>query len=206
MKLLPGEHHQKPLMRSQHWFRKWLGAIRHQAITWTNVEPDLYSHMASIGHNGLTLKYCHHFVFELNHNITNSSQQATMHHPIHCIQIMEYVDYAYQSHQSWKLNYFHEKQIYISISYHSHLKMHDGLLKFTLLQGNMLPQIQNILIRYTHSSVLLNANILFGQILVLKGFVWCMQWLWQKQWDLEDTVKTYPQPNHDGMQHTMNCI
>ena len=28
-------------MISQHWFRWWLGVIRQQAITWTNVDPDL---------------------------------------------------------------------------------------------------------------------------------------------------------------------
>ena len=42
-----------PLMMSQHWSRWWLGAIRHQAMTWANVDPDLYHHMASLGHNGL---------------------------------------------------------------------------------------------------------------------------------------------------------
>ena len=30
-----------------------LGAIRQQAITWTNVDPDLYRHMTWIGHNEL---------------------------------------------------------------------------------------------------------------------------------------------------------
>ena len=32
---------------------KWLGAIRQQAITWANVDPDLCRHMASLGHNEL---------------------------------------------------------------------------------------------------------------------------------------------------------
>ena len=40
-------------MVSQHWFRWWLGAIRHQAITWTNVHTFLCHHMASLGHNEL---------------------------------------------------------------------------------------------------------------------------------------------------------
>ena len=40
-------------MISQHWFRQWLGAIRQQAITWTNVDPDIFHHMASPGHNEL---------------------------------------------------------------------------------------------------------------------------------------------------------
>ena len=40
-------------MISQHWFRKWLGAIRQQAITWANVDPDLCRHVVSLGHNEL---------------------------------------------------------------------------------------------------------------------------------------------------------
>ena len=42
------------LMISQHWLRKWLGAVRQQAITWANVDPNLCRHMASLGHNELT--------------------------------------------------------------------------------------------------------------------------------------------------------
>ena len=34
-------------------FREWLGAVRQQAITWTNVDPDLSHHMASPGQNEL---------------------------------------------------------------------------------------------------------------------------------------------------------
>ena len=30
-----------PLTKSQHWFRKWLGVVRQQAIAQTKVEPDL---------------------------------------------------------------------------------------------------------------------------------------------------------------------
>ena len=41
-------------MISQHWFRKWLGAVRQQAITWANVDPDLCRHMVSLDHNELT--------------------------------------------------------------------------------------------------------------------------------------------------------
>ena len=44
-------------MISQHWFRWWLGAVRQQAITWTNVDPDLCRHMVSLGQNELT--HCH---------------------------------------------------------------------------------------------------------------------------------------------------
>ena len=40
-------------MKSQHWFREWLGAVRQQAITRVNVDPDLCRHMVSLGHNDL---------------------------------------------------------------------------------------------------------------------------------------------------------
>ena len=43
------------LMICQHWFRKWPGAVRQQAITWASVDPDLCRQMASLGHNELTL-------------------------------------------------------------------------------------------------------------------------------------------------------
>ena len=55
VKLLSGECHRTPLMTSQHWFMKWLGAIRQQAIFWANVDPGLYRHRASLGHNELTI-------------------------------------------------------------------------------------------------------------------------------------------------------
>ena len=40
-------------MICQLWFRLWLGAVRQQAITWANVDPDFCRHMASLGHNEL---------------------------------------------------------------------------------------------------------------------------------------------------------
>ena len=33
-----------------------LGAVRQQAITWVNIVPGQCQHMASLGHNDLTLK------------------------------------------------------------------------------------------------------------------------------------------------------
>ena len=41
--------------RSQHWYRWWLGAVRQQAVTWTNVDTDLCHHMVSQGHNELSV-------------------------------------------------------------------------------------------------------------------------------------------------------
>ena len=34
------------------WFRQWFGAVKQQAITWANVDPELYYHKVSPGHNG----------------------------------------------------------------------------------------------------------------------------------------------------------
>ena len=38
-----------------HWFRYWLGAVRQQAITLANVDPDLCRQIVSLGLNELTL-------------------------------------------------------------------------------------------------------------------------------------------------------
>ena len=53
VKFLSGEYNTS-LVISQQWFRQWLGAVKQQAITWANVYPDLWRHMASLGHNALT--------------------------------------------------------------------------------------------------------------------------------------------------------
>ena len=37
------------LLISQHRFRKWVGAVRQQAITWISVDQDPQRHMASLG-------------------------------------------------------------------------------------------------------------------------------------------------------------
>ena len=52
MKLLSSECC-RPLMRSQYWFRLWIGAVGQQAITETNVDPYLFHHMASLDHDEL---------------------------------------------------------------------------------------------------------------------------------------------------------
>ena len=36
------------IISSNHWFWNW-----HQAITWANVDPDLWRHIAPLGHNQL---------------------------------------------------------------------------------------------------------------------------------------------------------
>ena len=40
---------------SQHWVKKWYGAIRQEAITWSDVDPDPYCYVASLGHNVLII-------------------------------------------------------------------------------------------------------------------------------------------------------
>ena len=54
-----------------HWFRNWLGAIRQEAITWTNVFQYLYCHMASLGHNELRLRSGTHIT---NHDFGATSR------------------------------------------------------------------------------------------------------------------------------------
>ena len=43
------------LIINLHWFGEWLGATRQQAITWAKVGPHQCLHMASLGHNELSL-------------------------------------------------------------------------------------------------------------------------------------------------------
>ena len=52
-------------MVSQHWLRRWLGAIRQQAIFWTIADQDLRNHMTSQGINELkfALSYVRYFIF-----------------------------------------------------------------------------------------------------------------------------------------------
>ena len=52
----------KSFMTSQHWFELWIGAIRQQNITWANVDPDLWRHIVSLGHDGSNTKnQCPHY-------------------------------------------------------------------------------------------------------------------------------------------------
>ena len=55
-KLLSCECHRTSLMRSQLWFREWLGVIRQQAITCGNVDPNMCRQMGSLGRNGIIPK------------------------------------------------------------------------------------------------------------------------------------------------------
>ena len=54
VKLVLGDCHRSPLMQaSQHRLKLCLGVIRQQAITWANVDTDLWGHMASLSSNQL---------------------------------------------------------------------------------------------------------------------------------------------------------
>ena len=75
MKLRQDECHWTLLAISKHQFRKCLGAVRQQAITWANVDrqqaitwanvdPDLCRHMASLGHNRLSRLKSLHQLFQ----------------------------------------------------------------------------------------------------------------------------------------------
>ena len=48
VKLTSDEYHWTLPRISEHWFRQWLGAVRHQAITLANVDPDSCGHMVSL--------------------------------------------------------------------------------------------------------------------------------------------------------------
>ena len=48
-----GEYHKSSKINNRHWFKKWIGAVRQQAIIWA-YDPDLCHHMASLVQNGLT--------------------------------------------------------------------------------------------------------------------------------------------------------
>ena len=53
IKFISSQVNQPPCMISQHWFRKWLGALRPHAISWAYVDPGQGCHMVSLGHNEL---------------------------------------------------------------------------------------------------------------------------------------------------------
>ena len=55
MKLASGGCYRASPMTCKNCFRWWFVAIKHQAIAWANVDPDLYPHMVSPGHNELII-------------------------------------------------------------------------------------------------------------------------------------------------------
>ena len=53
-------YHWSSLITSQYWSRYWFGAVRQQAITWSNVDSVQCSHMVSLGHNELSESHRRH--------------------------------------------------------------------------------------------------------------------------------------------------
>ena len=64
-KLLSDEGQRTSPTRSQHWFRQWLGAVSHQAITWASVDQVIRCLMRSLGHNDLI--HTSYISFAVNH-------------------------------------------------------------------------------------------------------------------------------------------
>ena len=63
---------------SQLWFRQWLGAVRQQAITWANVDPELHHHMPPLAHNNCDNK--------------SPGQSIALHNTAICMWIFTLVD------------------------------------------------------------------------------------------------------------------
>ena len=53
--------HWLKLMITQDWFRRSIGALRQQAIIWTDVDPVLCCYIVSPGHDELKLKLINNF-------------------------------------------------------------------------------------------------------------------------------------------------
>ena len=51
------ESHWTSRVISQPWFRQLPGAVRQQAFSWTDVDPELCRHKVSIDHKDFTLPY-----------------------------------------------------------------------------------------------------------------------------------------------------
>ena len=69
-------------MIGQHWFRQRLGAIRQQAITWANVDPQIFGHMTSLDHN--KLKYSMNFGLTYFGPVTQRTSWSTLVQVIAC--------------------------------------------------------------------------------------------------------------------------
>ena len=62
-------------MVNHHWFRKLLGAVQQQAITWASIDQDFPYNLTSLGYNEFLLNLFGHF--EWRHPIhTDESLQA----------------------------------------------------------------------------------------------------------------------------------
>ena len=58
------------LMMTQDWISKWLGAIKQQAITWSNVKPNVWHYVVSRSQWGKHMKACQTIVSCFTHSLT----------------------------------------------------------------------------------------------------------------------------------------
>ena len=79
--VIMGECHKTLLIISKHWL-EWLGAIGHQAFTWTNVDKVLWCHMASLDHNELIKIARYVFVFSIVSQRHKCITQKTVNIPL----------------------------------------------------------------------------------------------------------------------------
>ena len=75
------------LMINQHWLKKWLDAVRQQAITWANVDPHLCHHMALLSHNELNQCRADHLV---SYNTSHRIYTQSTFHRIYTVHPIEY--------------------------------------------------------------------------------------------------------------------
>ena len=65
-------------MISQHWFIKWLCAVKEQAITWTNVHHVVSRHMTPQGPNELMPDICLSVKWTTKHHDVNKWRKAIL--------------------------------------------------------------------------------------------------------------------------------
>ena len=99
-------------MISQHWFRCWLGAVRHQAVTWISVDQNFWRHIVSLGHSAIIGSYI----------ITRN----TFHQSILCCQIVSC---------TLLLKHIHQRILIKALKCKATLKMYLSNVHWTLLLG-----------------------------------------------------------------------
>ena len=111
-------------MISQHW---WFGDVRAQAITWTNVHPDIYCFMASPGHNELNdARWIVSNGFEyLRLDRTGEPLRYHLTHCFKCLKdiskCLKYIYYGILFRHSVYIYIYIYKYIYVYIIYKYHI-------------------------------------------------------------------------------------
>ena len=65
LRLPSDESPRMSLMICQHWYRKWLIAMRHKTIYWTNADQVQWCHNALPGTTDLIFKFCFLYILSL---------------------------------------------------------------------------------------------------------------------------------------------